>query len=79
VDLLESVPTDLAGTGMVEFCDLLTCAPHVNAVLVRTDTLRAVGGFAAAAEHFDDWSAWLRIAGRDDALWCVDGRKVLKS
>lgn len=66
---LVSVPTHLA-FGRMAFRDILTCAPHVNAVLVRTDVLRSVGGFDEGAEHFDDWSAWLRIADREDAVIC---------
>lgn len=60
--MLESVPTHVVSSGAVGFSDLLTCAPHVNAVLARTEVLRAVGGFDAGAAHFDDWSAWLRVA-----------------
>ena len=69
--VLESVPTHLLSPGPVGFCDLLSCAPHVNAVLARTETLRAVGGFDTSAEHFDDWSAWLRMADRDAVMWCI--------
>lgn len=60
--LLEDVPTHLSASGFVTFGDLLACAPHVNAVLARTEALRAAGGFDAATDHFDDWAAWLRIA-----------------
>ncbi len=67
----ENVPTHLRTAGAVGFCDLLTCAPHVNAVLARTEALRAVGGFDAGAEHFDDWSAWLRMADRGTSMWCI--------
>jgi hypothetical protein len=67
----EDVPTRLLSSGAVGFCDLLTCAPHVNAVLVRTEALRAVGGFDADIEHFDDWAAWLRIADRETATWRI--------
>lgn len=67
----EDVPTHCVAAGAVGFCDLLTCTPHVNAVLVRTETLRAAGGFDAHADHFDDWAAWLRIADRQDAVWQV--------
>jgi hypothetical protein len=71
-DALDLVPTYLMSPGAVGFCDLLTCAPHVNAVLARTEVLRAVGGFDVGAEHFDDWSAWLRMADRSDArIWCT--------
>lgn len=69
--VLESVPTHLLSPGPVGFCDLLSCAPHVNAVLARTEALRAVGGFDTGAEHFDDWSAWLRMADRDAVMWCI--------
>jgi glycosyltransferase involved in cell wall biosynthesis len=69
--VLESVPTHLLAPGPVGFCDLLTCAPHVNAVLARTEALRAVGGFDTGAEHFDDWSAWLRMADGDAVMWCI--------
>jgi len=67
----DAVPTHLLSTGPVGFCDILACAPHVNAVLVRTETLRAVGGFDVEANHFDDWSAWLRIADRTPNLWHI--------
>ena len=70
-DVLDSVPTHLDVPGAVGFCDLLTCAPHVNAVLARTEALRAVGGFDEDAEHFDDWSAWLRMADRGATIWSV--------
>jgi glycosyltransferase involved in cell wall biosynthesis len=53
-EVLEAVPTHLVLPGAVGFCDLLTCAPHVNAVLAQTEALRAVGGFDVGAEHFDD-------------------------
>ena len=71
-EILDRVPTHLMATsGAVGFCDLLACAPHVNAVLVRTEALHAVGGFDAGAEHFDDWSAWLRIADQGKRIWCI--------
>ena len=69
--ILESVPTHLLEPGPIGFCDLLTCAPHINAVLARTDVLRDVGGFDVEASHFDDWSAWLRIADCDGVIWSV--------
>ena len=69
--VLEDVPTHLLSFGAVGFCDLLTCAPHVNAVLARTEALRAVGGFDTGAAHFDDWSAWLRMADRGAVMWCI--------
>ena len=69
-DLLESVPTYLV-PGPVEFCDLLSCNPHINAVLARTDALRDAGGFDVHADHFDDWSAWLRMADRDAVVWSI--------
>jgi len=69
---LASVPTHLASSGGVGFCDVLTCAPHINAVLVRTDALRAVGGFDEQASHFDDWSAWLRLADQGTTMWNVN-------
>lgn len=65
-----SVPTYVA-PGAMTFSDLLLCAPHVNAVLARTDVLRAVGGFDEHASHFDDWSAWLRIANQNVVIWSV--------
>ena len=34
-----NVPTHVLSFGTIGFCDLLTCAPHVNAVLVRTASL----------------------------------------
>lgn len=64
---LAPVPTHLA-PGAVGFCEVLTCNPHINAVLVRTDALRAVGGFDEHASHFDDWSAWLRVADRSATI-----------
>jgi|GEM_PF-1903638 len=70
-EVLSDVPTQLLSSGAIGFCDLLTCAPHINAVLVRTETLRAVGGFDSGAEHFDDWSAWLRVADRSSIMWCI--------
>jgi GT2 family glycosyltransferase len=70
-EVLEDVPTHLLSSGAVDFCDLLTCAPHVNAVLARTEALRAVGGFDTGAAHFDDWSAWLRMADRGALMWCI--------
>ncbi|MBV9493605.1 MAG: glycosyltransferase family 2 protein [Acidobacteria bacterium] len=68
---LPDVPTHLPSSQRVAFADLLTCAPHINAVLARTETLRAVGGFDAEARHFDDWSAWLRLADRGAVIWSV--------
>lgn len=65
------VPTHQVSAGPAGLCDLLTCNPHINAVLVRTDTLRMVGGFDVTAEHFDDWAAWLRLADRNIRMWCV--------
>ncbi len=65
---LPPVPTHLPASGAVAFGDLLTCAPHINAVLARTDALRAAGGFDEQASHFDDWSAWLRIADRSSTI-----------
>lgn len=69
-ELLASVPTH-AQLGPVAFEDLLTCAPHVNAVLARTETLRGIGGFDDAAHHFDDWSAWLRIGDGGAVSWSI--------
>lgn len=71
-NVLEDVPTHSLSSGAAGFCDLLTCNPHVNAVLVRTETLRAIGGFDVAADHFDDWAAWLRIADRGATIRRVD-------
>ena len=68
---LEPVPTRLLSTGAAGFCDVLTCAPHTNAVLVRTRALRAAGGFDEQASHFDDWSAWLRVADQHRTIWNV--------
>jgi glycosyltransferase involved in cell wall biosynthesis len=69
---LAPVPTHLGASGAVSFGDVLACAPHINAVLVRTDALRAVGGFDEKASHFDDWSAWLRVADRYAKIWSVN-------
>lgn len=69
--VLEAVPTHHASAGAAAFEDILTCNPHVNAVLVRTQSLRAAGGFDAEASHFDDWSAWLHIADRGGRMWSV--------
>lgn len=69
--VLADVPTGPRAPGRVGFFDILACAPHINAVLVRTSVLREAGGFDAAADHFDDWSAWLRLADRNVRMWCV--------
>ena len=69
--VLADVPTHQISSGPVGFCDLLTCSPHVNATLVRTSVLRGVGGFDEAAEYFEDWMAWLRLADRNVRMWCV--------
>jgi glycosyltransferase involved in cell wall biosynthesis len=61
---LPDVPTAVAPSDRVGLCDVITCTPHVNSVLVRTSALRTVGGFDAGAAHFDDWSAWIRLADR---------------
>lgn len=66
-----AVPTDVLGYGAAGFCDLLACAPHINSVLARTAALRQVGGFDADADHFDDWSAWLRMADVGMRVACV--------
>jgi glycosyltransferase involved in cell wall biosynthesis len=66
----DDIPTHVPMGGRVTFADVLTCNPHVNSVLARTEALRAVGGFDEAASHFDDWSAWLRIADRD-LVWSI--------
>ena len=68
--VLDAVPTHLSLEGAAGFGDILECNPHVNAVLVRTAILRGIGGFDESASHFDDWSAWLRIA---------DGSSVIRS
>ncbi|HET7435772.1 MAG TPA: glycosyltransferase family 2 protein [Thermoanaerobaculia bacterium] len=68
---LDAVPTHVALSGPIGFGDLLTCNPHINSVLARTDVLRAAGGFDAGASHFDDWSAWLRIADRGAVISSV--------
>jgi len=69
--VLADVPTGLSSPGAVGFRDILACAPHINAVLVRTSVLREIGGFDSDAQHFDDWSAWLRIADLGVKMWCV--------
>jgi glycosyltransferase involved in cell wall biosynthesis len=69
--LLPDVPSHRPSSGSVGFFDLLTCNPHVNAVLAKTETLRAAGGFDARADHFDDWAAWLRIADREAGIWQI--------
>ena len=56
------VPTHPQSDGEIGFCDLLTCTPHVNAVLARAEAIRRVGGFDEGSDHFDDWSVWLRLA-----------------
>lgn len=68
---LPDIPTYVTSHGDLGFCDVLTCTPHVNAVLARTAMLRAVGGFDADAPHFDDWSAWLRLADRKVGMCSV--------
>ncbi len=70
-DELPDVPTHVVSFGPVGLCDVLTCTPHVNSILVRTEALRAVGCFDAGAAHFDDWSAWLRLADRGARMWSV--------
>lgn len=69
---LAPVPTNPGPAGAVGFCDLLACNPHINSVLVRTGTLRAVGGFDVDADHFDDWSAWLRIVDASPLVWRIE-------
>ncbi|HEX7833537.1 MAG TPA: glycosyltransferase family 2 protein [Thermoanaerobaculia bacterium] len=69
---LPDVPTHVLSHGAQSFGDILSCNPHVNAVLARTSTLRAAGGFDAGAAHFDDWSAWLRLADRGATICSVD-------
>ena len=68
---LPSVPTHVMSFGVAGFCDVLTCNPHINAVMVRTNALRAAGGFDVEAAHFDDWSAWLRLADRNVGMCSV--------
>lgn len=68
---LADVPTHLPSPGPIGFCDLLTCTPHINAVLVHTETLRSVNGFDTSADHFDDWSAWLRLADHGVSMCCI--------
>ena len=41
-------------------------------MFVRSQALRAVGGFDEGASHFDDWSAWLRVADRHARIWRVN-------
>ncbi len=69
---LPHVPTERLSHGDIGLCDVLTCAPHINSVLVRASALRDIGGFDAEAHHFDDWSAWLRLADRNVIMRCVD-------
>lgn len=69
---LPAVPTNITSSGVVTFNDLLACNPHVNAVLARTASLRAAGGFDADASHFDDWSAWLRMSDRGGVVVAID-------
>jgi glycosyltransferase involved in cell wall biosynthesis len=71
VGKLSAVPTNVRAFGLVGLCDVLTCAPHINAVLVRTAALRAIGGFDSEAAHFDDWSAWIRLADQGVRMCCV--------
>ncbi len=66
---LSSVPAPHRASGLVTFSELMTCNPHINGVLVRTELLRSVGGFDAACVHLDDWAAWLRIADRGARIW----------
>jgi hypothetical protein len=61
---LPDVPTTAVPSDHIGLCDIVTCTPHVNSVLVRTSALRAAGGFDLNASHFDDWSAWIRLADR---------------
>jgi glycosyltransferase involved in cell wall biosynthesis len=69
---LPHVPTHPMTFGGVGFRDVLTCAPHINSVLVRTSALRNIGGFDVAARHFDDWAAWLRLADQNAVMRHVD-------
>lgn len=68
---LASVPTHARSFDAVGLCDVIACAPHVNSVLVRTALLRAVGGFDLEASHFDDWSAWIRLADQKIRMYRV--------
>jgi glycosyltransferase involved in cell wall biosynthesis len=68
---LGDVPMHPRSSGPVEFRDLLINMPHVNAVLARTEALRQAGGFDADVDHFDDWSAWLRLADRGARMVAV--------
>lgn len=68
---LASVPTHTRSFDTIGLCDVITCAPHINSVLVRTAALRAVGGFDLEAAHFDDWSAWIRLADQKVRMYSV--------
>jgi hypothetical protein len=44
------------------------------AVVMRTDALRAVGGFDSRVRLSTDWLLWMRLALRSDALWLPEAR-----
>jgi len=48
----------------VDFRDVLSCMPHINAVLVRRERLIEAGGFQSRSTYFDDWCAWLTLLDR---------------
>lgn len=48
----------------VDFRCVLSCMPHINAVLVRREILLAAGGFRSQSTYFDDWCAWLTLLDR---------------
>lgn len=58
------IPTHPTAPREASFADLLTCMPHVNAMLAHAGRLREAGGYDPATPHFDEWSGWLRMADR---------------
>jgi glycosyltransferase involved in cell wall biosynthesis len=67
-DRVGDVPTHPRTDSEIGFQDLLTCTPHINAVLARTEAVRRVGGFDEGSDHFDDWAVWLRLADRQSRI-----------
>ncbi|MCC7054110.1 MAG: glycosyltransferase family 2 protein [Gemmatimonadaceae bacterium] len=62
---IRTVPTTTSlGAQSVEDLLLFRARTPTSGVVVRTETLRAVGGFDAQLEYCEDWEAWMRVAAR---------------